>query len=97
MARVKELKKSKVFYQKRGRRYVPIAEKYVLQGYVDHFKEGAHLIMSYPGGTSCMYNIDPAYAPMIAAGRVAEDIITTAMHKANELRPATRQNPNARR
>jgi hypothetical protein len=35
------------------------------------------------------FNIDPAYAPMIAAGRVAEDAISEAIMKANELRPQT--------
>jgi hypothetical protein len=35
------------------------------------------------------FNIDPAYAPMIAAGRVAEDKISEVLMKANELRPQT--------
>ena len=35
------------------------------------------------------FNIDPAYAPMIAAGRVAEDAISEVLMKANELRPMT--------
>jgi hypothetical protein len=43
--------------------------------------------MSYPGGQSRRYNIDPAYAPMIAAGRVAEDAICRAISKASEMRP----------
>ena len=52
------------------------------------FGTGAHLVMCYPGGESTRYNIDPAYAPMIAAGRVAEDAIAKAMVKASELRPS---------
>jgi hypothetical protein len=43
--------------------------------------------MSYPGGKSTRYNIDPNYAAMIAAGRVAEDAICKAISKASELRP----------
>ena len=43
--------------------------------------------MSYPGGRSTRYNIEPAYAPMIAAGRVAEDAISRAVHQASEMRP----------
>jgi hypothetical protein len=43
--------------------------------------------MSYPGGTSRRFNIDPNYAAMIAAGRVAEDAICKAISKASELRP----------
>ena len=33
------------------------------------------------------FNIDPNYAAMIAAGRVAEDAISRAIHKASELSP----------
>ena len=33
------------------------------------------------------FNIDPAYAPMIAAGRVAEDAISKVLMKASDLRP----------
>ena len=49
--------------------------------------QGNHLIMCYPGGRSTRYNIEPALAPMIAAGRVAEDAICDAMRKASEMRP----------
>ena len=45
------------------------------------------LVMSYPGGKSTRYNINPDYAAMIAAGRVAEDAICRAISKASELRP----------
>jgi hypothetical protein len=45
------------------------------------------LVMSYPGGQSRRYNIDPNYAAMIAAGRVAEDAICRAISKAAEMRP----------
>jgi hypothetical protein len=43
--------------------------------------------MCYPGGQSRRYNINPNYAAMIAAGRLAEDGICEAMHKASEMRP----------
>ena len=43
--------------------------------------------MSYPGGKSIRYNIDPNYAAMIAAGRVAEDAVSDAIRKAQELKP----------
>jgi len=80
----------KLFYIKEGRKYVPVSE--YDSDLLDAMPKGTHIIMSYPGGKSTRYNIDPNYAAMIAAGRVAEDAITTAMHKANELRPATRNN-----
>jgi hypothetical protein len=75
----------KIYYEKRGRRYVPVQE---YDGdFMDSYSKGTHLLMVYPGGQSRRYNIDPAYAPMIAAARVAEDEICRAISKASELRP----------
>lgn len=51
------------------------------------FPKGAHLVVTYPGGRSTRYNVDVAYAPMIAAGRVAEDTISRAISQASEMRP----------
>jgi hypothetical protein len=79
------IKMKKIYYEKKGRKYVPVAE--YDNDFLDSFTKGNHLVMSYPGGTSRRFNIDPAYAPMIAAGRVAEDAICTAISKASELRP----------
>jgi hypothetical protein len=75
----------KILYEKVGRRYVPVAENYD-----DHytFPKGNHLVMCYPGGESRQYNIDPNYAALIAASRVAEDAMCRALHKASEMRPA---------
>jgi hypothetical protein len=75
----------KIYYEKVGRRYVPVAE--YDNEFLDSFPKGNHLVMSYPGGTSRRFNIDPNYAAMIAAGRVAEDEICRAISKASELRP----------
>ena len=55
--------------------------------FLDSFTKGNHLVMSYPGGTSRRYNIDPNYAAMIAAGRVAEEAICESMRKASEMKP----------
>ena len=75
----------KIYYEKVGRRYVPVAE---YDGdFLDSFTKGNHLVMCYPGGTSRRFNIDPNYAAMIAAGRVAEDEICRAISKASEMRP----------
>ena len=54
---------------------------------VDSFSKGTHIVMCYPGGQSRRYNIDPNYATLIAAGRVAEDAMCQAMHKASEMKP----------
>jgi hypothetical protein len=76
-----------VFYKKVGRKYEPVAEYDSV--YLDSFPKGNHLVMCYPGGQSRRFNIEPAYAPMIAAGRVAEQEICEAIRKASELRPQT--------
>jgi hypothetical protein len=55
---------------------------------MDSLPKGTHLVMCYPGGRSTRFNVDPNYAAMIAAGRVAEDAICNAIHKASELKPA---------
>jgi hypothetical protein len=75
----------KIYYEKVGRKYVPVSE--YDSEYLDSFSKGTHLVMVYPGGQSRRYNIQPNYAAMIAAGRVAEDAICKAISKASELRP----------
>ena len=75
----------KLYYEKRGRRYVPVAE--YDNDLLDSFPKGNHLVMCYPGGSSRRFNIDPAYAPMIAAGRIAEEAICEVIRKASELKP----------
>ena len=78
-----------IFYIKKGRRYIPHSS--YSSEFCDSFPKGTHLVDVYPGGSSRRFNIDPAYAPMIAAGRVAEDAICRAISAASELRP--RQTP----
>jgi hypothetical protein len=78
-----------LFYKKVGRRYVPVSE--YDSELLDAFPKGNHLVMSYPGGASRRFNIEPALAPMIAAGRVAEDAISRRIQQETELRPANRE------
>lgn len=75
----------KIFYEKQGRKYVPVAE--YDNELLDSFPKGNHLVMCYPGGSSRRFHIDPNYAAMIAAGRVAEDAISKALMRASDLRP----------
>ena len=75
----------KTYYEKVGARYVPVAE--YDSEYLDSFRKGTHIVMCYPGGQSRRYNIDPDYAALIAAARVAEDAMIQAMHKASEMKP----------
>jgi hypothetical protein len=74
----------KIFYEKVGRRYKPVYE--YDQTLMDAFPKGTHIVMCYPGGQSTRYNVDPNYAAMIAAGRVAEDAISKKMMEASEIR-----------
>ena len=75
----------KIYYEKVGRRYKPVAE--YDSDLMDSYHKGTHLVMCYPGGTSRRYNIDPNYAALIAASRVAEDAMSKAITKASEMRP----------
>jgi len=75
----------KIYYEKVGRRYKPVYE--YDQTLMDAFPKGTHLVMCYPGGASRRFNIDPNYAAMIAAGRVAESAMTDAIRRASELKP----------
>lgn len=78
----------KIYYEKVGRRYKPVAE--YDSELLDAFPKGAHLVIVYPGGSSRRYGIDPAYAPMIAAGRVASSAISKAIYDASEAKPTQR-------
>ena len=78
----------KIYYEKKGRRYIPVSE--YDSDFIDSFPKGTHIIMSYPGGKSTRYGINPAFAPMIAAGRYAEDAICSAIHKESEAKPKER-------
>jgi hypothetical protein len=74
-----------IFYVKKGRRYVPHST--YSSEFCDSFPKGTHLVDVYPGGSSRRFNIDPNYAAMIAAGRVAEDTISKALMRASDMRP----------
>lgn len=75
----------KTFYEKINKRYVPVRE--YDPDLITALPKGNHLVMCYPGGRSTRYNIDPDYAALIAASRVAVDVMAQAMVKASEMRP----------
>jgi hypothetical protein len=73
-------------YKKVGRRYVPVS---IMDTEFSSFPEGAHLVVSVPKNfTMYRYNIDPAVAPLVAAGLYARPAIEDALHRASEKRPA---------
>lgn len=80
--------KKTIFYKKVGRRYQPVSE------YDSDLSlaapKGAHLVMTIPGGKTVRYNIDPNYAALIAAGRIAEDVISRRIMEASEIRRDSR-------
>ena len=82
----------KTFYVKEGRRYKPVSD--YDSELCDAFPKGTHLVQCYPGGTLRRYSIDPAHAPMIAAGRIAEEAISQAIHDACEIRRRKRETDN---
>lgn len=75
----------KIFYEKVGRRYKPVYE--YDNELIDAFPKGNHLVTCVPGGSSRRFNIDPALAPMIAAGIIAEDKMLEAIRTATEAIP----------
>lgn len=81
----------KIYYEKKGRKYVPVSE--YDSDFIDSFGRGTHLVMCYPGGSSRRFNIDPAYAPLIAAGRVAEDAISRVIMDRSALRVPEKHHP----
>lgn len=78
----------KIYYEKVGRRYKPVYE-YDYE-FMDALPKGHHLIDVYPGGRSTRYNVDPNYAAMIAAGRIAKEAMTRALQEQSEIRKEQR-------
>lgn len=81
----------KIFYEKVGRKYVPVRE--YDSNFMDSMHKGTHIVMCYPGGRSTRFNIDPAFGPMIAAGRFAEDAISQKIMDKSAMRARDNQKP----
>lgn len=73
-----------VFYKRVGRKYEAVSE-YDAE-FFDSIPYGDFLLSIYKNGSS-RRNIDPAFAPMIAAGRYSRDVIAHAIRDASTLRP----------
>ena len=75
---------TETFYIKRGRRYIPVREyDGMLQDALPH---GSYVTVVRPGASVQRWAIDPAYAPMIAAGIVAREAMSKVMISASEVR-----------
>ena len=77
----------KTYYEKIGKKYVAVSEHDSDLSLA--LPAGSHLITVSPGCTSTRYNIDPAYAPLIAAGIVAEEALSKFIMKATDVRPSS--------
>lgn len=76
----------RIYYEKVGRKYVPISE---YDGdFCSSLGYGDHLISVYKYGSS-RQPVVPAFAPMIAAGRHSKDAVTNSIRASLSMRPAT--------
>jgi len=76
----------KIFYEKVGRKYLPVSE------YDNDFSSslgyGDHLLSIYENGSS-RQKVEPAFAPMIAAGRYGKDAVITSIRGSLSMRPSS--------
>ena len=79
------------FYRKEGRKYIPVKE-YDDQ-LMDAYQKGTHIVVSEPGHKITRYNIDPEFAPLIAAGTFATDAISEVLVQATSLRHRESKTP----
>jgi hypothetical protein len=73
------------FYKKVGKRYFPVSE--YDSDLLSAYPEGTHLTICIPGKSSRRYYIEPAFAPMIAAGSYAEEAIVQVIMEKLSLSP----------
>ncbi len=85
---------TETFYVKRGRRYIPVREyDDMLRNAEPH---GAYVTVVKPGHSISRHAVDPAYAPMIAAGIVAREAMSKVMLSASEVRLSGDRKPMTR-
>jgi len=75
------------YYEKRGRRYLPVLESDVYAA----FPEGHYLVSIQPGLKSITRAVEPDHAAVEHAMRHAATAMTEAMRKACECLPPTRR------
>jgi hypothetical protein len=73
------------FYRKEGRKYVPVSD--YDSHLTDAYPYGSHLVTVKRGSTGRVYNIDPAFAPMIAAAKYAKDDMVKVFMEASAPTP----------
>lgn len=73
-------------YEKRGRRYYPVAE----ERRWDAFTKGAHLVVCTPGFQTTRHNIDLDHAGLLAAAEPLREQITKLVMEKLSMRPSKR-------
>lgn len=76
----------KTLYEKRGRRYVPVAE--YGREMTDMLPEGAHLIIVQPGSKTTLYNVEPDRAAIILGAQQSLDQVCKLLLEANSAKPS---------
>jgi hypothetical protein len=74
------------YYKKVGIKYVPVSMYDT--NFDNSFSEGCTLVVTLPGHSIRKYNIDPEFAPLIAAATFSRDAISKALRKGLEMRPS---------
>lgn len=74
----------KIYYIKEGKRYKPVS--YYDSDMCHSFPEGSSIVTIAGNGSYTRYGIDPALAPMIAAGMFAKDDMIKVVREAGEAR-----------
>lgn len=82
-------KTAQTFYKKVGRRYQPVYE--YDPDLVDGLPQGHFLLSVSPGSKGMRRIVEPAYAPMIAAGKYASERIAKEIVAAGQARPQPQQ------
>ena len=75
----------KTLYEKRGRRYYPVAE--YSPEVMDSMPDGYHLVRVKPGESFTRYSVDPNTAPVLAAITEHHDALLDAMREAAKGTP----------
>lgn len=79
-----------IYYEKVGRRYVPVRE--YDSTFYKSLPKGKHMMIEInPGTTSYHYNVEPAFAPVLAAARYSREVLSKAYVQQGELRPHNKQ------
>ena len=76
----------KTLYEKRGRRYVAVAE--YGPEMTDMLPEGAHLIIVQPGSKTTLYKVEPDRTALIAAAQRPLDEVCRLLLDAQASRPS---------